>query len=107
MFSLKTIYGTGTSYSRCLELSGLDCLKDRRTKLVENSALKNKDGRFAAEWFPKNNPKPYELRQTEKFAQKKPNSERTKKSPLYIMRSYLNEYENRLSAAERELLRDS
>jgi hypothetical protein len=88
--ALQTIYGVEKSYESCLEEAQLPRLEERRQKLLENFAVKNQNGRYATKWFPKNDPKEYELRRTEMYRVMKTNSERLKNSPLNQMRRVLN-----------------
>ena len=85
--AVKIIHGKYASYSATLEKMGLVPLKERRQKLVEKFAEKNRNKRG---WFqPENSVRPQRLgeRVQEKFAR----TERLRNSPLYYMRRLLNQ----------------
>ena len=76
-------FGRKQSYGKCLELSGLTCLKERREEMFMTFALKcSKNERFRNNWFPMNNKDRYPLRKAETYRVEKSNYDRLKNGHL-------------------------
>ena len=89
--SLKVIFGFDESYRKCLELSGLERLEDRRVKAIEKFAVKASQGRYS-HWFPRNNCGG-RTRSSLKYREYYARCERLRNSPIYYMRRVLNALE--------------
>ena len=87
--ALKNIYGNTYSYSRLLELAGLETLQQRREaaciKFAEKTAA---NPRFSL-WFPRRTTRA-RSRTQEEFVERRARTERRKKSPLFYFRRMLN-----------------
>ena len=93
--SLRLIYGYDKSYSDLLQLSGLNSLEDRRIvqfRRFANNSLKNKKYQH---WFPLNK-NIRTGRHTNKYLEETAVGNRLYKSPIYAMRRYLNQSENKI-----------
>ena len=91
MQALKTIFGWRLSYRNLLEKSELERLDTRREARFQKLAVKmSESNRFAA-WFPLNLYRgEMKLRRLEKYKVYYSSTERYLKSPLNMMRRYLN-----------------
>ena len=92
MQALKAIFGWRNSYSKLLELSGVDRLQDRREEAFIKLARKmNENPRFA-HCFPRRLYRDgVQIRRTEKYKIYKASTGRCLNSPLNLMRRKLNE----------------
>ena len=87
---------------KCLELSGLERLDDRRMKTLRNFAHKtSQNERYSSTWFPLNDETDYNLRHREKYKVSFARQERLRKAPIHAMRRILNDDEEGLVMAER------
>ena len=91
--ALKIIYGFDQSYETLLERTGLKTLKQRRIEACDIFANKLVNSRRFAHLFPEtiydaNTP---ELRRRKKYQEQFARTERMYKSPLFSMRTRLNE----------------
>ena len=93
MQALKGIYGWRLSYSKLLEMSGLERLDDRRERrFLELAKKMHLSNRFSA-WFPLKPERRAGLRATgEKFKVYRANNSRYASSPLNLMRRKLNDF---------------
>ena len=92
--AIKIIYGYSKSYLKILEQHSkkLECLHDRRERLVDKFVLKaSENGRFCDRWFPKKNVPAFDLRNKmiceETFAR----PECLYNSPIFYYRRRLND----------------
>ena len=60
--ALKTIWGWDNSYEKCLELSGLATLKERREVATRDFAIKTSMNPRYEDWFPRNENVLHDLR---------------------------------------------
>ena len=65
--ALKTIWGWENSYRKCLELSGLERLSERREVALRNFATKASQSERYSQWFPENKQGRYDLRHSERY----------------------------------------
>ena len=89
--ALKIIYGHETSYKDCLAIAGIQTLQERREGLVKKFAVKtSKNHRFSDGWFPEKPITQHNTRQSQKYLELRPRTERMKRNPIYHMRRVLN-----------------
>ena len=90
--SLKTIFGLETPYQECLELAGLQTLRERRQTLFENFARKAYgDPFFGGRWFEEKQRCNYGLRHENKVVQHFANRDRLLNAPIYRYRRHIND----------------
>ena len=94
MKSLKTIFGWDKSYSDLLDLAGIETLKRRREKLVDNFAIKSSRNPRFDSWFPKAMPTGHNTRLNLPFQEEHARTKRYMNSPLFHMRRRLNQMSN-------------
>ena len=89
--ALKTIWGWDNSYEKCLEMSGLATLEDRRTTAIRDFAIKTSMNPRYGNWFPRNESGQHDLRRQETYKINFARHERLKRAPIYAMRRILND----------------
>ena len=88
--ALKTIWGWDKSYEKCLSLSGLATLEERRTTAIRDFAIKTSMNPRYENWFPRNERGQHDLRRQEHYRINFARHERLKRAPIYAMRHILN-----------------
>ena len=83
------MYGYGVSYSKLLEMSGFQTLRDRRKALFNSFAEKAVKNPVYAGWFPLNKGRSG-TRNRKKYVEKTATTDRLYNSPVYAMRRHLN-----------------
>ena len=90
--SLKIIFGLKTSYSECLDLSGLERLDIRREAALQKFTQKvYSNERFRCAWFAAAADPSYDLRRKREVIEKFANRDRLLNAPLYRMRRIINQ----------------
>ena len=94
MQALKGIYSWNISYSKLLELSGLDKLSVRQEEAFMKLAIKMSESNRYAHWFPLRLYRDgVTVRRKEKYKVYRASTGRCLNSPLNLMRRKLNELE--------------
>ena len=89
--ALKIIYGFSYSAADLHERAQIECLWERRERLVKKFLHKTAGNpRFSEEWFPKKTFTPMDLRKEFLYEEKFARTDRVYKSPKYFFRRRLN-----------------
>ena len=93
---LRAIYGYEYDYQTLLQMSGLRSLEDRRRTRFEKFTKNTLKNPKYSHWFPPNN-NTRSGRHTHKYLEERSNGNRLYNSPIFAMRRFLNQTEDRLA----------
>ena len=88
---MKIIYDHKVSYSKALEICGLERLDDRRLEIIKKFVAKLSSNNRFERWFPPHPLPSYGLRNTRTYQELHANTDRLYRSPLFTYQRMLNE----------------